>query len=590
MTRIWSSRRGTSLVEVLVVMVVLLVGIMTVIQMFPTGFRVVKAAESQTIATRLGQQELERWKNMAANLPDGILPIDETGTVLNTQLPGPPFEGWYEDPGNPGAYIRGSALNTRQVYGETTTIPTASYFETIIGTQYGSRYTLAFGPVDVVLVGSTLDGLDIRSGDLRRRTGDKDHSPPYLRPGQYAIDYGEDTAGVFYLAFPKNTAGSPALYKVSYSYWAEDSGDAILKSVASQDVSVSADYDGDWIEVPADPGSGSPPPGFIELDRNSDTCARGFRFLDPADPWPNDPYTFKLADFILGVIAFNPAAHGLYEYTARGIRPIVAKIDYRISDIRIIREDRVAPPAGASATEIPIKLSLRFILNAGDPSDLNDGDPTDNPNEPTYEGLVRDRAGQVVVPLSVLVMDIATGMRVDLPANSVDFVPGVVRLPVTADLVNYDGDVEATVPLAGRHLRFFYRADGDWSIQCTKAYTAYTRNWTAGTPDYRSFQRRDANRLLFAKCEVGKTVVVDYTYFTPDGAEHKVVGESHQVDVARDGSNDICIDLDLPADGTIRSNARITVVGTSFTARVVWRDGKRWRYVDMDTNLTQTSP
>ncbi|MGC8864068.1 MAG: hypothetical protein ACP5R5_15025, partial [Armatimonadota bacterium] len=69
--RIWTDRKGTSLVEILVVMVVLLVGIMTIIQMFPTGFCVVRAGESQTIATRLAQQELERWKSMAANLPVG---------------------------------------------------------------------------------------------------------------------------------------------------------------------------------------------------------------------------------------------------------------------------------------------------------------------------------------------------------------------------------------------------------------------------------------------------------------------------------------------------------------------------------------
>ena len=82
MDSIWSSRRGTSLIEVLVVMLILLIGIMTVIQMFPTGFGVVKAGESRTIATKLAQQELERWKNMSQNLPDGILPTSFDGTQL----------------------------------------------------------------------------------------------------------------------------------------------------------------------------------------------------------------------------------------------------------------------------------------------------------------------------------------------------------------------------------------------------------------------------------------------------------------------------------------------------------------------------
>ena len=46
MHNLWKGKRGTTLVEILVVMVVLLVGIMTVIQMFPTGFSVVRAGES----------------------------------------------------------------------------------------------------------------------------------------------------------------------------------------------------------------------------------------------------------------------------------------------------------------------------------------------------------------------------------------------------------------------------------------------------------------------------------------------------------------------------------------------------------------
>jgi hypothetical protein len=33
------------------------------------------------------------------------------------------------------------------------------------------------------------------------------------------------------------------------------------------------------------------------------------------------------------------------------------------------------------------------------------------------------------------------------------------------------------VPLADRHVRFFYRADGDWSVQCQKAYSYYQREY-----------------------------------------------------------------------------------------------------------------
>ena len=144
-----SGRRGTSLVEVLVVMVVLAVGIMTVIQMFPSGFRVIKAAESQTIATKLAQQEIERWKNMAANLPDGIMAVDENGNI-QYQYPGPPFVDYQlNNPSDPNSgyqqvtvtasgaasYVRGNAFNTRQVVNESTLIPVGTYFNTAAAGQ-----------------------------------------------------------------------------------------------------------------------------------------------------------------------------------------------------------------------------------------------------------------------------------------------------------------------------------------------------------------------------------------------------------------------------------------------------------------------
>lgn len=380
-------------------MVVLLVGIMTVVRMFPVGFGVVKAAESQTIATRLAQQELERWKNMAANLPDGILPINENGDVLNSQLPGPPFEGITET--SPGVFERGNVLNIRQVEGETTPIPMASRFQTGGGMNYGSRYTLAFGPIDLKYVHDE-PNIVIRSGDLRRRTADSGYPPRYLRAGQYAVDYelvqGQDYEGqlVFHVAFPKDLAVTDRKYYISYSYSVAQTAGAepeVYSSVSQLvhrlpgDTTI-AGGDDDWIEVPV-PTAGLPNGAeIVGVERYSDTCARGFIAKDPAADWSDSPYEYYIADSLLGIIAFNPKGYGLYEYTARGIRPIVARIDYLIYDLRILREDKVVPPPGTGASEIPVKLPLRFILDAGDPIDQHDGSATDNPDEPTFEGLV----------------------------------------------------------------------------------------------------------------------------------------------------------------------------------------------------------
>lgn len=618
-----NNRKGTTLVEILVVMLVLLVGIMTVIQLFPTGFRVVRAAESQTIASKLAQAEVERWKNMPGNLPDGILPVTSDGTVINDQNPGPPLEGFSPTLVN-GLYEAGNVINSRYVRNETTPIPVGSYFTSGAGAAYGSKYTLAFSPIEVTAdpenPGLYL-GLTIKSGDLQRRVGSAD-SYIYLRPGQYGIDYDLTTVGgdpAFMVCFSYDRNPGHA-YHISYSYWVEHkrTGEATLLSEVDQ--TVRPDPNGDWVPVPIRPPSDYPPSDYdvVEVESGADSCARGFVQVPPQG-WSGDPYEFALVDSIMGVVAFNPRARNMTERTARGVRAITARIDYKIYDPRILREDKIVPAVNEDPfntgqnTHSAIKLALRFILNAGSPLSITDGDATDNPDEPTFEGLVKKRLGMplsnpadLMVAQSVLIIDLATGLRVEIPSDAppfyaIDYKAGVVHLPETANLIDWNSEPlpdTRDIPLAGRHLRFFYRADGDWSVQCQKAYSYYLRKWDTSRVDYRHFKLRAPHggpyQLLFARCDSGKNVTVDYSYWH-DGAEHKVVGKSYRLSddwVADPDAPAVrCsyFNLDIPPGATIDPSTRIVVAGASFRARVTWRDGKSWRFVDIDTDLTRNS-
>lgn len=626
MNGLLNNRKGTTLVEILVVMVILLVGIMIVVQMFPTGFKVVRAAESQTIATKLAQGEIERWKNMPQNLPDGILPLkvgydadlNPSDDVLNDQDPGPPFEGFTGPTGGP--FNPGNAVNCRYVRNETTSIPIGSFFTTGFGPAYGSRYTLAFSPIEVSVDPNNADlykGLSIKSGDLARRNGDAD-SYIRLTAAQYGIDPTVDS-GHFHVAFP--AAAKSHTYYLSYSYWVADSaGDTTMMSRVDQ--SVDSDPNGGWVEVPVtvDPGY-----TLSEIESGTDSCARAFVQVKPKG-WSSDPYEFTLVDQVLGVIAFNPIAKNTSEYTARGWRPITARIDYRIYDPRIIREDKVVGTpneqrdyGGSVQPSTSIKLALRFILNAGLPDNISDGDPTDNPDEPTFEGLVRTRLGMLVtsatdltVEQSMLIIDLETGLRVDMTNVKIDFESGVVHLPNYADLIDWQSKpVTANVSLVGKHLRFFYRADGDWSVQCQKAYTYYLRKYDKSRTDYCHFKvwndlntdgTTKASYLLFARCDAGKTVSVDYTYRDNSGDRpHRVVARAYKIsddwvddpDTPATADKIHCpyVKLALPADTYLDTSprSRLMVVGTSFRARVVWRDGKQWRFRDIDTTLTRNS-
>lgn len=612
MNSLWKARKGTTLVEILVVMVVLLVGIMTVITMFPTGFRVVRAAESQTIATKLAQAEVERWKNMPGNLPDAILPLDFSNAIINDQDPGPGFEGMMPTTVT-GQYYPGNAGNFRWVRNETTPIPVGSYFQTGGGALYGSRYNLAFAPIEVELdpgkPGQYL-GLSVKSGDLQRRVGDS-QDRIFLRRGQYGVDYTLGTSGTqpcFYVCFSYDQDPSH-IYHVSYSYTVSATSPASdTQYLSTVDQTVNPSATGDWVAVPI-----TAPAGYdVEsVEEGSDSCARGF--MQVVNNWSNDPYEFTLADSILGIVAFNPLAHNALERTARGVRAVTARIDYRIYDPRIIREERVVAALNEDLDGDPqhlndhtqIKLALRFILDSGDPTDVHDGDATDNPDEPTFEGLVKQRLGMEVnssadlaIPQAMLIIDLATGLRVEMPGGSIDFKNGIVHLPERANLIDWSSlpvpDLQ-DVLLQGRHLKFFYRADGDWSVQCQKAYSYYLREYGANPVDYREFKLiQDGDglwKLLFARCMSGQSVAVDYTYTDAGGVIRKVSGKNLRLsdDVIPDGGN-LCSYVVLGPSGTaVNPSDRIIVVGTSFRSRVIWRDGRAWRYVDIDTNLTRNS-
>ncbi len=69
---------GASLVEVLVVIVILVVGIFSIVRLFPGGFLVLERGKEQAMAAQLNKQMLERLKGRLENLPEGIYPVKYT--------------------------------------------------------------------------------------------------------------------------------------------------------------------------------------------------------------------------------------------------------------------------------------------------------------------------------------------------------------------------------------------------------------------------------------------------------------------------------------------------------------------------------
>src|ERR1043165_7525477 len=67
---------GISLIEVLVVMVLLLIGIFSLVRLFPPGFLINQQTEARTIASRLAKQEQDRFANLPGNLMDAVVPVE----------------------------------------------------------------------------------------------------------------------------------------------------------------------------------------------------------------------------------------------------------------------------------------------------------------------------------------------------------------------------------------------------------------------------------------------------------------------------------------------------------------------------------
>jgi prepilin-type N-terminal cleavage/methylation domain-containing protein len=76
----WTPRRGFTLVELLIAIIILLFGVVAALRIFPPGFAAFSDAQMENVA----QAQLDNWfNNLAENadsLPDAILPVDMSAT------------------------------------------------------------------------------------------------------------------------------------------------------------------------------------------------------------------------------------------------------------------------------------------------------------------------------------------------------------------------------------------------------------------------------------------------------------------------------------------------------------------------------
>ncbi|MCC6442313.1 MAG: prepilin-type N-terminal cleavage/methylation domain-containing protein [Armatimonadetes bacterium] len=629
------SKSGMSLVEVLVVMVVLLIGIMSVVRLFPGGFSSLKASGERTVADRLAQADIDYWKNRPTALPGAILPINPPDlratnflayTINDEVHPDDmetlqvPWADWKDSLYAPHRPYFSDVNKFRYILGETTKIPLPSERDADL-TKFRARYNLAYSPIDLKgqdPYGPNADPTDINAAP--QFDAIVVYSNPWMRvdgtpgrEGQYGMTWDDAQKGALRL----RPTPYPRRFKIDYSFW--QSGQ--LVSVVGETINVPGDpnfQDNDSTEVLI-PLKGTPVntmSGFSGVELGSESVARRFRLLQndepfspmanpPQDMWwkrfPN-PYEYKILNPTLGILAFNPIGATYKERFGWYTQDLVARIDYTVLDWHFIREEKRIPDSLDAHMALPRLMSVgdftvdQFIYG-GVPTGLKDQDGL--PYRPDIL-IVDATTGELVVN------DVSgTGKNPDTDVQ-IDFKNGVITMPrvalTTVDPIQWTVNVYTDRYWVGRMYRFYYKVDGEWAVAPSKANVFYTQ--ATGKPTYKQFLLSDlfddpltsqvetGVPLWFAICDAGKSVSVDYT-FERDGKMQRVYGEIHSIantpQQIPNNANRGC-QIYLDQIDTARGERLVSidkVKGTSFKIRTVWRDSNRWHKADIDTYLTR---
>ena len=125
------TRRGVSLIEVLVVLVILVTGILTIIRLFPSGFFSIQSTGNAALANTLGGAAINLGQQNSQSLPEAILPDDlASDDLLSAEMNASAYSNY--DPDDPN-----NLENARVVTNETVTIPTLVKNQSVYPVNYG---------------------------------------------------------------------------------------------------------------------------------------------------------------------------------------------------------------------------------------------------------------------------------------------------------------------------------------------------------------------------------------------------------------------------------------------------------------------
>ena len=562
---------GTTLIEVLVVIVVFLVGILAIAQIFPGGIKILNRARNNSVAVALGRSAIETLKSRPDLVPEAILPVRYQlsggvyipivdSTISNTEYSpmtsGIDATGLATDENRPWQLVSGPNV-FRRVIGETHQITAPRWLTPATpgaSDLFGCFTLLELGPPDYTN-GVPLPGQFLIYGrDMYRRMAQSTSDYSGLRDYEYAV--GNSDTNLIEIAFPASATASGS-FRLSLTATINSSGNVFTRTYTSVPVPIATSGTG-YVVVPiAAPALGLLNPGetLVNVEVNSIRVARLFKPITTATPWdPNDLFTYKYINPLVGEMIFNPALYGKYEERAGSSRqPYVARIDYDVRDWRILHEDfRISTSAPAGLPKV-IKLSVPSIRTNSVPgpdglrAPANDAYSTSPqlPNQGMEDIVGYDNtllAGSNTTDMdNILVIDVETGAQVlesynGKPTMKADKTNGSITFfdvdnddtnGLTQMLGTAGGPVATNI--TGRVLRIYYMCREEWAVQIARNPDHY--DFSYGVPGAAQFYvggtgalGGSVTRIYFPRMDANRKVAVGKIRYVSNqgGTPHEV--------------------------------------------------------------------
>ena len=555
-----ASTAGVTLIEVLVAVVLLLIGVLAVVRIYPTGLDLIRHGSTRSLALRLAEEQMEQWKNRSSSLPEAIVALDPQGRWNALVNPNAEFKteepAWQSPPTSedvnhngrldPGEDLDGDGvLDLGKGFEQLESLLFRRIFREQAVVPAGGIYPLAAGlpdPRDPVEVTTRYDRTPRNSPADLSLTSDQ---------RRYAINYA--TREVW---FDNDPAAERRVY-IDFTYIDGSSGQR--QQVREEPHT-----------VPQAPLGATAPTRTVDLLGYSVPLPAGSTIV-PGSETVRRLLRFNLRPE-LGLVEFAPENAGL---------PV--EISYTALDWRIIQEEKTVQQVGP---EFVIYTTLPFILNRQE--------------DPRYGGL--DGTGGWP---DIQIVDVRN------PANSVSFNPDPNVTHYRSGRIVLSGNA-----YAGQRVRVFYRSRDRWAVQPMKAAMTYMEDWRTASFDPQSPALTDYNPrqaepwryryglvggqlyLAFYPSEVGQAVVVDYRYDDNPAdlvPPVPVEGEMHLIPAPADPSvhpladpvQGMClVRLHTPMQGGRRFTID-RVRGTSLRTRVSWHEKALIKSIDLDTYLTR---